>query len=30
MTKSALHFDPAHPLPVTLVRKLIRARRAEA
>lgn len=29
MTKSALHFDPADPLPVTLVRKLIKARRAE-
>jgi len=28
-TKSALHFDPARPLPVTLVRKLIRARIAE-
>ncbi len=29
MTKSSLHFDPAEPLPVTLVRKLIRARIAE-
>jgi uncharacterized protein YdhG (YjbR/CyaY superfamily) len=28
-TKSALHFDPARPLPTTLVRKLIRARIAE-
>ncbi len=28
-TKSALHFDPAHPLPVTLVRKLLKARIAE-
>jgi uncharacterized protein YdhG (YjbR/CyaY superfamily) len=28
-TKSALHFDPARPLPVTLVRKLIKARIAE-
>lgn len=28
-TKSALHFDPAEPLPVTLVRKLIKARIAE-
>lgn len=26
MTKSALHFDPAKPLPVKLVRKLIKAR----
>jgi uncharacterized protein YdhG (YjbR/CyaY superfamily) len=29
MTKSALHFDPASPLPATLVRKLIKARTAE-
>jgi uncharacterized protein YdhG (YjbR/CyaY superfamily) len=29
MTKSALHFDPASPLPATLVRKLIKARIAE-
>jgi uncharacterized protein YdhG (YjbR/CyaY superfamily) len=28
-TKSALHFDPKRPLPVTLVRKLLRARIAE-
>jgi len=28
-TKSALHFDPARPLPKTLVRKLLTARRAE-
>jgi uncharacterized protein YdhG (YjbR/CyaY superfamily) len=28
-TKSALHFDPADPLPLTLVRKLIKARIAE-
>jgi uncharacterized protein YdhG (YjbR/CyaY superfamily) len=28
-TKSALHFDPARPLPVALVRKLLRARIAE-
>jgi len=28
-TKSALHFDPAEPLPATLVRKLIKARIAE-
>ena|ERR1700704_2897790 len=28
-TKSALHFDPAAPLPATLVRKLIKARIAE-
>jgi uncharacterized protein YdhG (YjbR/CyaY superfamily) len=27
-TKSSLHFDPADPLPETLVRKLIRARMA--
>ena len=29
MTKSSLHFDPAKPLPATLVRKLIKARIAE-
>jgi uncharacterized protein YdhG (YjbR/CyaY superfamily) len=29
-TKSALHFDPRTPLPVTLVRKLLKARTAEA
>ena len=28
-TKSALHFDPARPLPVALVRKLLAARIAE-
>jgi uncharacterized protein YdhG (YjbR/CyaY superfamily) len=28
-TKSALHFDPKHPLPVALVRKLLEARIAE-
>jgi uncharacterized protein YdhG (YjbR/CyaY superfamily) len=28
-TKSALHFDPKRPLPVSLVRKLLRARIAE-
>jgi len=28
-TKSSLHFDPARPLPATLVRKLIEARIAE-
>ena len=28
-TKSSLHFHPAQPLPVTLVRKLIKARIAE-
>jgi uncharacterized protein YdhG (YjbR/CyaY superfamily) len=28
-TKSSLHFDPARPLPTTLVRKLIKARIAE-
>ena len=28
-TKSSLHFDPARPLPATLVRKLIRTRIAE-
>ena len=28
-TKSSLHFDPSRPLPATLVRKLIKARRAE-
>jgi uncharacterized protein YdhG (YjbR/CyaY superfamily) len=29
-TKGSLHFDPATPLPVALVRKLIRTRIAEA
>ena len=29
-TKSSLHFDPVKPLPATLVRRLIRARIAEA
>jgi uncharacterized protein YdhG (YjbR/CyaY superfamily) len=29
-TKGSLHFDPAKPLPATLVRKLIKARIAEA
>lgn len=29
-TKSALHFDPKKGLPATLVRKLLRARIAEA
>ena|SRR3989442_16028906 len=29
MTKSSLHFDPAEPLPATLLRKLIKARIAE-
>jgi uncharacterized protein YdhG (YjbR/CyaY superfamily) len=29
-TKSALHFDPTHPLPLALVRKLLRARIAES
>ena len=29
-TKSALHFDPKHPLPLALVRKLLRARIAES
>ncbi len=29
MTKGALHFDPAEPLPLALVRKLIKARKAE-
>ena len=29
-TKSALHFDPTHPLPVALVRKLLKARIAES
>lgn len=29
MTESSLHFDPAEPLPATLVRKLIKARVAE-
>lgn len=28
-TKSALHFDPAKPLPVALLRKLLKARIAE-
>jgi uncharacterized protein YdhG (YjbR/CyaY superfamily) len=28
-TKSSLHFDPAKPLPATLVRKLIKTRIAE-
>ena len=28
-TKSALHFDPKHPLPKALVRKLLKARVAE-
>jgi uncharacterized protein YdhG (YjbR/CyaY superfamily) len=28
-TRSALHFEPGAPLPVALVRKLLRARRAE-
>jgi uncharacterized protein YdhG (YjbR/CyaY superfamily) len=28
-TKSALHFDPNRPLPVALVRKLVKARIAE-
>jgi uncharacterized protein YdhG (YjbR/CyaY superfamily) len=28
-TKSSLHFDPAQPLPVKLVRKLIKTRVAE-
>ncbi len=28
-TKSALHFDPEHPLPAALVRKLLKARIAE-
>ena len=26
---TTLHFDPAHPLPAALVRKLIRTRTAE-
>ena len=29
-TKSALHFDETHPLPVALVRKLLKARIAES
>jgi uncharacterized protein YdhG (YjbR/CyaY superfamily) len=29
-TKGSLHFDPARPLPVALVRKLIKARIAES
>jgi uncharacterized protein YdhG (YjbR/CyaY superfamily) len=28
-SKSALHFDPDNPLPVSLVRKLLKARMAE-
>ena len=28
-TKSSLHFDPARPLPATLVRRLVKARIAE-
>jgi len=28
-TKSALHFDPKRPLPIALVRKLVKARIAE-
>lgn len=28
-TKASLHFSPARPLPVSLIRKLVRARRAE-
>ena len=28
-TKSALHFSPDHPLPASLVRKLLQARIAE-
>lgn len=28
-SKGALHFDPARPLPIALVRKLIKARIAE-
>jgi uncharacterized protein YdhG (YjbR/CyaY superfamily) len=28
-TKSSLHFDPEKPLPVTLVRSLLKARIAE-
>ena len=28
-TKSALHFDPTHPLPVALVRKLLKTRISE-
>jgi uncharacterized protein YdhG (YjbR/CyaY superfamily) len=28
-TKSSLHFDPARPLPLALVRKLLKARIAE-
>ena len=28
-TRSALHFDPTRPLPVALVRKLVRTRVAE-
>jgi uncharacterized protein YdhG (YjbR/CyaY superfamily) len=29
-TKSALHFQPTNPLPTALVRRLLRARMAEA
>ena len=29
-TKSSLHFEPDAPLPVTLVRKLVKTRMAEA
>jgi uncharacterized protein YdhG (YjbR/CyaY superfamily) len=29
LTKGSVHFDPAKPLPVTLVRKLIKTRLAE-
>ncbi len=29
MTKGSLHFDPGKPLPMSLVRKLIKARMAE-
>jgi uncharacterized protein YdhG (YjbR/CyaY superfamily) len=29
-TRGALHFDPSKPLPATLVRKLVRARMAQA
>jgi uncharacterized protein YdhG (YjbR/CyaY superfamily) len=28
-TKGSLHFSPAHPLPLTLVRKLLKTRIAE-
>ena len=30
LTKGSLHFDPGKPLPAALVRKLIKARMAEA